>query len=238
MKMHADELEIDAGLVRRLLTGQFPQWAARTIERVPSSGTDNALYRLGDDLVARLPRISSAVPGLQKELRWLPELAPLLPVRIPSPVAAGAPPEEYPFAWAVYGWLDGDNPELGAGGQALVRDAVAFVRALHRLDVTEGPTGGRRSLAPRDEAVREGLAALRGTLDVDAAAAAWEQAVAAPAWTGPPIWTHGDLLQGNLLVRDGRLTGVIDWGVAGVGEPACDMLIAWSVLSADERRAF
>src|SRR4051794_23915933 len=113
MKMHADELEIDAGLVRRLLTGQFPQWAARTIERVPSSGTDNALYRLGDDLVARLPRISSAVPGLQKELRWLPELAPLLPVRIPSPVAAGAPPRGGPLPPGGFGRAAGGQPGAG-----------------------------------------------------------------------------------------------------------------------------
>jgi aminoglycoside phosphotransferase (APT) family kinase protein len=238
MRMHADEVEIDAGLVRRLLAGQFPRWADGPIERVPSSGTDNALFRLGDDLVARLPRVPSAVPGLEKELRWLPELAPLLPVRIPAPVAAGAPDGDFPFPWAVYDWLDGDNPILGAGGEGLAHDAVAFVRALRRIDVAGGPDGGRRSLARRDEAVREGLAALRGTLDVDAAAAAWDHALAAPAWTGPPVWTHGDLLQGNLLVRGRRLTAVIDWGVAGVADPACDMLIAWSLLSRDGRRVF
>jgi aminoglycoside phosphotransferase (APT) family kinase protein len=238
MKMHTDEVEVDDGLLRRLLASQHPQWAGRPIARVPSSGTDNALYRLGDDLVARLPRIPSAVPGLEKELRWLPELAPLLPVRVPEPMAAGAPAEGYPFPWAVYGWLDGENPSPGAGGEALVRDAVAFVRALHGVGVVDGPAGGRTSLARRNEAVRRSLDALRGTLDVDAATSAWEEALAAPPWAGPPVWTHGDLLAGNLLVRDGRLTGVIDWGVVGVGEPACDMLIAWSLLPADARRAF
>lgn len=115
-KMHADELEIDAGLVGRLLAAQVPQWADWPIERVPSSGTDNALYRLGGDLVARLPRIGSAVGGLEKELRVLPLLAPLLPVEVPLPLAEGAPGEGYPWPWAVYRWLDGRNPTLRATG--------------------------------------------------------------------------------------------------------------------------
>ena len=237
MKMHADELEIDAGLVARLLAEQFPQWAERAIERVPSSGTDNALCRLGDDLVARLPRVQWAVRGLEKELRWLPALAPLLPVELPAPLARGAPADGYPWTWAIYGWVDGANPAPG-GGDSLLHDLIAFARALHGLDLPDGPPSRRASLAPQDEAVRAALASLGDVLDVEAATAAWDEALAAPEWAGSPVWTHGDLLPGNLVVRDGGLAGVIDWGVAGVGDPACDLLAAWSVLSPRGRDAF
>jgi aminoglycoside phosphotransferase (APT) family kinase protein len=238
--MHADELEIDAGLVRRLLAAQFPQWAGRTIERVPSSGTDNALYRVGDDLVARIPRIEWAVRGLEKELRWLPLLEPRLPVELPVPLGHGAPApaEGYPWPWAVYRWLEGGNPARGSSASALLDDLVAFLRALHALELADGPPSRRVSLAREDEAVRSGIDALDGTIDVEAATAAWEEALAAPTWSGPPVWTHGDLLPGNLLVRGCRLTGVIDWGVVGVGEPACDMLAAWSLLGPEARDAF
>jgi aminoglycoside phosphotransferase (APT) family kinase protein len=236
-KMHADELELDAELVRGLLAEQFPQWAGLTIERVPSSGTDNALFRVGDELVARLPRVGGAVRGLEKELRWLPDLAPQLPFGVPLPLAQGAPAERYPWTWAVYPWLEGGNPAPGGADDA-VEDLAAFVRALHRLDLPGGPPGRRSSLAREDDAVRAGLANLQGTIDVVAATAAWDEALGAPEWPDAPVWTHGDLLPGNVLLRDGRLAGVIDWGVLGVGDPACDMLAAWSLLSARARDRF
>jgi aminoglycoside phosphotransferase (APT) family kinase protein len=235
--MHADELDIDAALVRSLLAEQFPHWAGGTIERVPSSGTDNALFRLGDELVARLPRVAGAVRGLEKELRWLPELAPRLPVAVPVPLARGAPADGYPWTWAVYPWLDGENPSPG-GADGAADELTAFVRALHRLELPDGPPGRGSSLARRDDAVRAGLAELHGTIDVDAATAAWDEALAAPEWPGRPVWTHGDLLPGNVLLRRGRLAGVIDWGVVGVGDPACDLLAAWSVLSRGARERF
>jgi aminoglycoside phosphotransferase (APT) family kinase protein len=236
--MHKDELDTDAVLVRRLLSRQFPHWADLPVERVSSSGTDNALYRLGDDMVVRLPRIHWAVGGVEKDVRWLPKLAPLLPAAIPVPLAEGAPAEGYPWTWGVYPWLEGENPSI-AGAGSLTGDLAQFINALHRIDPLGGPPSRRG--APlrevQDEWARAALAQLTGTIDVDAAAAAWDAALRAPPWPGPPVWVHGDLLPGNLLVQDGRLTGVIDWGLVGVGDPACDLIVAW-VLPREARPGF
>ena len=240
-RMHVDELHTDVALVRRLLAGQLPDWAELPIERVPSDGTDNALYRLGDDMVVRLPRIHWAVSGVENMHEWLPRLAPLLPVEVPLPLAKGRPAEGYPWPWSVYRWLDGKNPEVGciADPDALAREVAGFVRALRGLELAGGPPAGRGGpLATRDEPTREAIAALRGTIDTDAATAAWEEALRAPAWSGPPVWVHGDLMPGNILVRCGRLAGVIDFGGVGVGDPACDLMVAWTLLHADARDVF
>jgi aminoglycoside phosphotransferase (APT) family kinase protein len=244
-RMHADEVETDAALVQRLLAAQFPQWAGLPIERVPSSGTDNALYRLGSELVVRLPRILSAVGEVDKDSRWLPQLAPLLPIAIPTPLAKGEPAEGYPWTWGVYSWLDGRNPTLVTvgGREELARDLASFVNALHGIDLPGVPPArrGRRPLgqtqAERADAALRELRGL-GLIDVDAAAAAWAEAVEAPAWSGPPVPVHGDLLAGNLLVRAGRLAGVIDWSLFGLGDPACDLMVAWNVLPAGARALF
>jgi aminoglycoside phosphotransferase (APT) family kinase protein len=244
MRMHADELHTDAALVRRLLAAQFPHWAELPIERVRSSGTDNALYRLGDDMLVRLPRIDWAVGGVEKDVRWLPKLAPLLPVSIPVPLAMGEPDGDYPWTWGVYPWLHGENPPLGGVAviESLTREIANFVNALHGLDLSGGPPARRgRPLAEvQDSEARAALAELRemGLIDVDAATEAWEEALEAPQWAGPPVWVHGDLLNGNLLLREGRLTGVIDWGGAGVGDPACDLIVAWGLIPRELREVF
>lgn len=237
-KMHADEVLTDAGLVRRLLAAQFPDWAALAIERVASSGTDNALYRLGDDMVMRLPRIHWAAGGVDKDARWLPELAPFLPVAIPVLLAKGIPAEGYPWDWGIYPWLEGENPIVDAIAEpdSLAMDVAQFVEALQRIDSAGGPPSGRGvPLALRNEPTRAALAALPGMIDTDAAAAAWDAALESPAWPGPPVWVHGDLLPGNLLLQRGRLTAVIDWGVLGVGDPACDLIVAWGLLPPETR---
>jgi aminoglycoside phosphotransferase (APT) family kinase protein len=239
--MHDDELLTDVRLVQRLLAGQFPQWAALPIARVPSSGTDNALYRLGDDMVARLPRIHWAVGGVAKDSRWLPRIAPLLPVEIPVPLAKGAPAEGYPWEWGVYPWLEGENPSLDAIADptSLTSDVVRFVASLHRIDLPGGPRANRGvPLAERDEPTRTAIAELEGMIDTDAATSAWEAALRTPAWAAPPVWIHGDLLSGNLLLQNGRLTAVIDWGGLGLGDPACDLLVAWGVLPPEGRNVF
>jgi aminoglycoside phosphotransferase (APT) family kinase protein len=240
-KMHADEVDTDVVLVGRLLAAQFPQWADLPLERVPSAGTDNALYRLGDDMVVRLPRIHWAVGGVDKDFRWLPVVAPLLPVAIPVPIAKGAPAEGYPWEWGVYPWLEGENPTADgiADAKSLATDVAQFVEAMHRVDLTGGPPAFRGApLATQDEPTRAAIAALEGVIDTDAATAAWDAALATPAWSGPPVWVHSDLLPGNLLVQDGRLTGVIDLSGMGVGDPACDLMIAWALFSGESREAF
>ena len=240
-KMHAGEVDTDASLVRRLLRGQFPQWADLPIERVESAGTDNAIYRLGDDMAVRLPRIHWAIEQVDKEHRWLPKLAPLLPLAIPAPLAKGAPGEGYPWAWSVQRWLEGENAtvESVADLHQAATDLARFVIALQRIDPSDGPPAGRGvSLALRDAAMRAAIAEVRGLLDTDAVTAAWEVALGAPEWDRSPVWVHGDLLPGNLLVERGRLSAVIDFGGLGVGDPACDLMIAWSLFSGESREVF
>jgi aminoglycoside phosphotransferase (APT) family kinase protein len=240
-KMHADEVDTDAGLVRRLLAGQFPHWAGLPLEPVPSAGTDNALYRLGDDMVVRLPRIDWAVDNVEREHRWLPWLAPRLPVAVPVPLGKGAPAEGYPWSWSVYSWLDGENPAVGRSPDAgaLATGLARFVTALRRIDPAGGPPAGRGvPLVARDAPTRAAIDALRGTVDTAAVTEAWDSALRAPAWPGPPIWVHGDLSPGNLLVVDGRLSAVIDFGGVGVGDPACDLIVAWNLLPAGASEVF
>ncbi len=237
-KMHADEIPTDAQLVRRLLAAQFPEWSDLPITPVPSSGTDNALYRLGDEMVVRLPRIHWALNDIAKDFRWLPVLAPRLPVAIPTPLARGAPGEGYPAEWGVYRWLDGENPVAGRLEDAagLATDAAGFIAALRRIERADAPAASRgRPLAVRDADTRAAIAQLGASVDANAVSVAWEAARAAPAWSGPPVWVHGDLLAGNLLVRQGRLTGVIDFSGTGVGDPACDLMVAWNLLPPEAR---
>jgi aminoglycoside phosphotransferase (APT) family kinase protein len=238
--MHEDEVPIDTSLVRRLLAGQFPEWAELSLERVASSGTDNALYRLGADMVVRLPRIHWAVGGLERELEWLPRLAPLLPVSVPVPLRSGNPGEGYPWAWAVYEWLPGVNPPVGGDGDslALACDLAGLVRAFQGIDLA-GPSSRRGlPLVSQDEWTRAALSDLRGAIDTAAATAAWEEALSTPVWSRPPVWLHGDLFPGNLLVERSRLSSVIDFALVGTGDPACDLIAAWSLFPPAAREVF
>jgi len=245
-KMHADEVHTDAPLVGRLVAAQFPEWAHLPIRTVPSWGTDNALYRIGDDLVARLPRRRQTVGTLAKERRWLPRLAPHLPLAVPAPLGDGRPAEGYPLAWCVYGWLHGEDATVQRVGdlRRLARDLVRFLSSLQQIDTAGGPPPGEHNflrgepIAARDASTRAAIAALRAGIDVDVVTAIWESAVRSPEWRQAPVWIHGDLDFRNLLVVDGLLSAVIDWGSLGVGDPACDLMVAWKVLSAETRDGF
>jgi aminoglycoside phosphotransferase (APT) family kinase protein len=243
--MHADEVDIDVPLVRRLLAAQFPEWADLPIEPVASSGTDNALYRLGADMVVRLPRTERTTAPLEKERRWLPRLAPRLPLAVPVPLADGMPTQGYPFQWSVYRWLNGESAiERATDPRELAIDLAQFVSALEQIDPTGGPSPGEHNffrgapLATRDEATRAAIVSLRGAIEVGPVTAAWEAALRAPEWGCAPVWVHGDLDARNLLVEDGRLSAVIDWGCLGVGDPAYDVMVAWKVLPSEARRVF
>jgi len=244
--MHADEVDTDAALVGRLLAAQFPQWAALPIESVPFFGTDNAIYRLGENMAVRLPRRQKNTEQLEKELRWLPRLAPLLPLVIPVPLAVGEPADGYPFEWSIYTWLEGETATVARIGDLsqAATDLAQFVAALQRVDPTDGPPPGAHNsfrgvpLSTRDEPTRAAIASLGGTIDLSAVTAAWEAALRAPEWRLPPVWIHGDLDARNLLVEQGRLSAVIDFGCLGVGDPACDVMVAWKLFDADARAIF
>lgn len=244
--MHEDELPIDDALVARLIASQFPAWAHLPLRRFDSAGTVNAIYRLGEEMAVRLPLRRGQTVPLEKDRRWLPILAPRLPLAVPEPLAEGRPDEGYPSQWAVYRWLPGDPvSEVRLTDPARVADDLAgFVLALQAVDPSGGPVAGAENyhrgapLAARDASARRGLEALDGIVDTGAARAAWEDALAAPEWDRAPVWLHGDLMPGNLLVHEGRLSAVIDWGALAVGDPACDTIPAWAVLPAEVRGRF
>lgn len=238
---------MDADLARRLVDSRFPQWSDLPIRSITSGGTDNAVFRLGDDLALRIPITPAAAQRLAKEHRWLPVVGPHLPLTVPQPVERGAPTDDMPFEWSVYRWVPGEVATAGriADRMDLADRLGGFVSVLHGLDATGGPGPGIHNsgrgvpLAERDEATRSAQSRLEGEVDTAAVEAAWERALAAPVWDEPGVWIHGDLWETNLLVDDtGRLSAVIDFGCLGVGDPATDLSVAWSVFGGASRDRF
>jgi aminoglycoside phosphotransferase (APT) family kinase protein len=242
-KMHPDEVLTNPELVRRLLADQFPRWAALPLALVDSYGTDHDIYRLGDDLCVRLPRIGWAADQAAKEGRWLPKLAPHLPLALPVQVAVGHPTDGYPFEWSVYEWLPGENAnDTIADLDRAAADLASFVTALRAIDTSEAatrPRGARGApLAELDEAARGATAQLADRVDSGAVLRSWEESLNAPPWSEDGVWVHGDLLPGNLLVVDGRLSAVIDFGGLQVGDPACDLQPAWNLFAGSSRSRY
>jgi len=243
--MHAGEVKTDSSLIKRLLADQFPQWADLPITPVPSAGTDNALYRLGDDLVVRLPRIDWAVGQIEKDCQWLPKLAPHLPLKIPVPLAKGEPGEEYPWNWGVYRWLEGKDAVVGQIDDLcqVAADLANFINALQQIDTTGGSLVGEpysrgAPLAIRNFQTREAIASSHDLIDTVKANKAWDAALQVHEWDQSPVWIHGDLLPGNLLINKDRLSAVIDFSCLNIGDPACDLLSAWSVFVGESREVF
>jgi aminoglycoside phosphotransferase (APT) family kinase protein len=238
-------VEIDAALVARLVRSQFPQWSSFAITAAEPNGWDNRTFRLGPDLLVRLPSAQSYAAQVRKEHRWLPVLAPLLPLPIPVPVAMGEPGDGYLWNWSVYRWLDGVPASMAAIDDLtdLAETLADFLCCLERIDPTGGPEPGPHNffrgglLETYDAETRHAIAATKDLIDAELATAVWEAGLAA-TWHGPPAWVHGDIAAGNLLVRDGRLAAVIDFGSSGIGDPACDVTIAWTFLSGESREAF
>ena len=228
--MSEGEHRIDEALVRGLLSEQFPQWAGLELRAVVESGTDHAIYRLGEKLVVRLALRDGPDRPETKVRQWLPRIAPVLTLEVPVPVAVGAPGCGYPWFWEIHTWLDGTYvPIESIDAVQAAADLSGLIRALWRFDRAGAPVGRGVPLAERDEAFRYWLRRYSG--DVARVRSEWERSLAAPPWDGPPVWHHGDLDARNWLVRDGRISGVIDWGCMGVGDPAVDLMVAWKLHS-------
>lgn len=236
---------IDAALVRRLIAAQFPQWRDLPVTPVAVDGWDNRTYRLGPDLAVRLPTGPSYALAVEKEDRWLPILARSLPVAVPVPLAMGQPGEGYPFCWSVRRWLDGrtarEQPPADRTSFAIC--VADFLLALQRTDATDGPVAGEHSffrgasLAHYDDETRRCLRAWPDRIDAERACAVWDAALGT-SWDRAPVWFHGDLAIGNLLVQHDQLRAVIDFGTCGVGDPACDYVIAWTFFRGRSRDTF
>jgi aminoglycoside phosphotransferase (APT) family kinase protein len=241
-RMHDGEVAIDEALVGCLVDEQFPELADRSIASVEPWGTDNAIWRLGDDLVLRLPRIYWADGQADLEARWLPVVAPHLPVTVPEPLAVGEPGCGYPYRWAINRWVPGQGATLGSMNDpvAFAQDLAAVVRGLRQVPIDGAPDAHGRALPLEQYAgsTQAAIESARELIDADAARQVWQDALAAAPYDGPPVWVHGDL-DGNCLVRDGRLSGIVDWGSACIGDPAVDVQVTWSALfTVESRRAF
>lgn len=239
---------IDTALVKRLIASQFPQWADLPVRPVAVGGWDNRTFHLGDTMSVRLPSAEGYVLQVQKEQRWLPQLAPHLPLPIPVPLGLGVPGKGFPWLWSVYGWLEGETAAVERIGDLteFAGDLAHFLNALYRIDTADtgdelrpGPHNFYRggSLGAYDDETRQVLDALKDDIDTDAARAVWDEALAT-TWQGAPVWFHGDVASGNLLVREGRLSAVIDFGIMGVGDPACDLAIGWTLFEGESREVF
>ena len=239
-RMHKDEVDVSESLVRRLLNDQMPHFAALPLRIVEPWGTDNAIWRLGDDLTVRLPRIHWAAGQVDHEAEWLPNLAPHLPVDIPEQLATGEPGHGYPYRWGIHRWLEGEGASLAGmtDPTAFAVDLAEVVRGLQRAATDGAPPARNRArpLAVYDAATRQAINSAKHLIDADAALAVWEEALEAPPYEGPPVWVQGDL-EGNCLIRDGRLSGIVDWGSACVGDPAVDVQVVWSPLFTEASRA-
>lgn len=238
-------VRIDVSLVRRLVATQFPRWADLPIKPLDIDGWDNRTFHLGEHMTVRLPSAERYVPQVEKEHRWLPELAPLLPLPIPVPLAKGQPDIDYPWCWSVYRWIEGERAADGGilDMSRFAAELAQFLAALQEIDATGGPLAGEHnffrggSLTVYDTETRKAVAALDGEVDSKRVMRVWEAALET-RWQRSPVWVHGDVAEGNLLVREGRLCAVIDFGSSGVGDPASDLVIAWTLLKGESRDVF
>ncbi len=236
---------IDVPLVRRLLAAQFPQWSELDVRPIEPGGWDNRTFRLGDRMTVRLPSAEHYVLQVEKEHRWLPLLASQLPLPIPVPLGKGVPGEGFPWPWSVYRYLPGQTlaVERVDDVSQVAKDLARFLRALMQADAIGAPLPGDHNFhrggppAFYDAQTRQALTLLADNVDTTVAAEVWEAALAAP-FEGAPVWFHGDIAWGNLLVENGSLSGVIDFGTSGVGDPACDLAIAWTFFDGESREVF
>ncbi len=239
------KMNIHVSLVEQLIAEQFPVWAGLPVVPVARSGWDNRTFHLGQHMIVRIPSAERYAPQVEKEQRWLPRLAPNLPLPIPKPIAMGKPGKGYPWHWSIYEWIEGENASVEriADMGQFAADLAQFLRALQQMDVSGGPLAGAHSffrgapLAVYDRETRSAIERLSGEIDRQTATRLWEEALGT-TWQKPPVWFHGDVAEGNLLVQNGKLCAVIDFGCSGIGDPACDLAIAWTFFSGERREVF
>lgn len=236
---------INASLVKRLVTSQFPRWKDLPIRPVATSGWDNCTFHLGRDMLVRLPSAAHYAPQVEKEHHWLPKLSSSLPLSIPRPLSMGKPGEGYPWKWSIYQWLEGAPASTGniSNMSDFSRSLAEFLIALHYVDPTDGPLPGPDnfyrggSLSVYDNEIRQALARLKGKINTKKALEIWEIGLRS-TWTTSPVWLHGDISRNNLLVNNGKLSAVIDFGQLAVGDPACDLMIVWTFFKGTSRDTF
>lgn len=239
--MHVDEVDINPELIKALLLEQFPEFTNHPLQKMHPEGTDNVLYRLGNDKLIRLPRTKSSSLNIEKELTWLPRLGPKLPISIPKILCKGLSNKNYPFPWLICEWLDGINPDQEdmVGKLKVAADLATFVNAMQQIPAKSGPNCRRgQPLNTCDKQVLQSIPLLNKLYDTSLLKKLWESAINVPHWKKEPVWIHGDLHAGNLIVKDRILVGIVDWGLAGVGDPACDMMVAWTLLNQQSRKIF
>ena len=237
--------DITPAVAARLVAAQFPQWANLPVVPVALDGWDNTTFRLGDELCVRLPSADAYVAQIEKEHRWLPVLARRLPLPIPEPVAKGRPGGGFPRPWSVYRWIEGDpaSTDRIADLTEFAADLAAFLAALYAIDASGGPPAGAHSffrggpLDTYDAQSRASIERLADDIDIEAATEVWDAALAS-TWNRPPVWVHGDVAASNLLVTEGRLRAVIDFGCSAVGDPACDLVMAWTFFAGESAEVF
>ena len=236
---------IDDILVRRLVDTQFPQWKELPVRPVAHGGWDNKTFHLGEHMLVRMPSAAVYAAQIEKEYQWLPTLAPSLPLQIPEPLVMGEPADGYPWKWSIYRWIDGETAASGhiADLCDFATSLAKFLVALQDIDPKDGPAPGPHNfyrggaLTTYDAETRRAIAALKNKIDADAATEVWKAALAT-SWQGLPVWVHGDVCASNLLVHEGRLCAVIDFGMLTIGDPACDLAIAWTLFEGESREAF
>jgi len=240
-----NNVTIDISLVHKLISEQFPQWSNLPITPVKNGGWDNRTFHLGEHMSLRLPSSAEYAPKVKIEQYWLPKLAPHLPLVIPTPLAMGNPTEYYPFHWSVYHWIEGETASVEqiTNLNEVAVDLAHFLVALQKIDPTDGPASGQHnfyrggSLKMYDAETQQATAQLGHRIDTPLIKEIWNLALAS-IWNNPPVWIHGDIAPTNLLVKNGKLIAVIDFGGLGIGDPACDFAIAWTFFKNESRHAF
>jgi len=239
--------QITLAIVAELVAQQFPQWAHLPIRSVESSGIDNRTFRLGDQMLIRLPSAQEYAAQVQKEQTWLPKLAPHVSIQIPEPIVLGKPCKNYPWNWSIYSWIEGESANVlridDLHLQHIATGLAQFLYELHTIDSAGGPPPGPHNfyrgdhISVYDAETRSAITELQDNIDADRATAVWQKAISSK-WNKNPVWIHGDFARENILVKDGELVAVIDFGCMGIGDPACDLVIAWTFLKSESREIF